>query len=181
MRLQALISLLLLALLSACAANVRTEHDRAANFAAYRSFHWLAPPARPVKDPILDSQLLDERMQRAVTGVLLSRGYRNVATPAQADFLVTYHATSKLKVESDPARMQFGFYDGFPHGVGSIFLSGGDVSSHEEGALIIDVIDARTHRLVWRGWVTTRVTQQRYSEAELSKSAHTILAQFPPR
>ncbi len=181
MRLQPLILLLVFALLSACAANVRTEHDSAANFAAYRSFHWQAPPARPVKDPILDSQLLDERMQRAVTGVLLSRGYRDAATAAQADFLVTYHATSKLKVESDPASMQFGFYDGFPHGVGSVFLSSGDVSSHEEGALIIDIVDARSHRLVWRGWLTARVTQERYSEPELSKAAHTILAQFPPR
>jgi hypothetical protein len=181
MRLQSYLLIVVIVLLSACAANVRTEHDRAANFAAYRSFHWVAPPARPVKDPVLDSQLLDERMQRAVTGVLLSRGYRRAADAAHADFLVTYHTTSKLKVESDPASMQFGFYQGFPHGVGSVFLDSGDVSSHQEGALIIDIIDARSRRLVWRGWVTARVTQERYAEPELSKAAHTILAQFPPR
>ncbi|MGD8827634.1 MAG: hypothetical protein PVG21_02975, partial [Gammaproteobacteria bacterium] len=64
MRIPCLVSLfLLLALLAACAPRVMTEHDPQARFGNYRQFAWQVPTEdKKVSNPVLDSQLLAERM-----------------------------------------------------------------------------------------------------------------------
>ena len=48
-------------LLAACAPRIYTEQDQDAKLAGYHRFAWATPPAGPVRDPILDSQILEAR------------------------------------------------------------------------------------------------------------------------
>jgi hypothetical protein len=96
------------------------------------------------------------------------------------DFLVTYHTSSKEKVESSGASFSFGIIDAFPSGFGSVVVPvGTDVRSREEGTFILDVIDGQTKRLVWRGWTADWVSQENYTEDAVNSAVQQILAKFP--
>src|SRR5690348_8762577 len=59
--------LLTAAFLAGCSPRVYTEQDQDAKLTGYHRFAWLTPPATPVRDPILDSQILESRVHHAVT------------------------------------------------------------------------------------------------------------------
>lgn len=180
------VALLAVAALSACATRVYSEHAQSANFASYHNFYWQAPShQQPVRNPILDSQILDERVRSAVVQTLQSHGYAQVETPAQADFIVTYLTSTQQEVRSTGGfRVGIGFgapfYDPF---FGSAFYPVGpyDVQSYEQADLIIDVIDARTQKLVWRGWTSGEATQANYAPRAVDEAVSRILSRFPPK
>ena len=166
-------------LLVACAPNVYVEQDSTARFTGYRTYAWVAPDTSgPVSNPILDSQILEGRIQRAVAADLKQRGYTPAADPAQADFLVTYHTTSQEKVEDSGVGFGFGIVDAFPHGFGTVMVAP-PVQTREEGTLMLDVIDGKTKRLVWRGWTSGWVNQDNYTDAAVADAVHQILDKLP--
>ncbi|HET7651097.1 MAG TPA: DUF4136 domain-containing protein [Gammaproteobacteria bacterium] len=175
-------AILLLVALAGCAPRVMVEHDSSASFGAYQRFAWVSPPQTPVKDPILDSQILEGRVKQAVISELTARGYIEVAADQNPDFVVTYHTASKQQLESTGSSFSVGFIDAFPHGFGSVVVpvGGSNVETREQGTLMLDVIDGKSKRLVWRGWTTGWVSQSNYSEQAVNQAVREILARFPP-
>ncbi|HEY3644194.1 MAG TPA: DUF4136 domain-containing protein [Gammaproteobacteria bacterium] len=171
--------LLACALLAGCSPRVYTEQDQDAHLQGYHRFAWLSPPPAPVKDPILDSQILESRVHKAVTDDLKSRGYEEVAPDATPDFLVTYHTSAKQTVESTGPSFSFGFVDAFPRGFGAVgFPLGPNVQSRDEGTLMLDVLDAQSKRLVWRGWTTQLLNQDNYSAQSVQDAVKDIFDKF---
>jgi hypothetical protein len=167
-------------LLAGCAPRVYVEQDKQAALGGYHSFAWVSPPAAPVKDPILDSQILESRVHHAVSTQLATRGYQEVAADANPDFLVTYHTASKQKIESTGPSFSFGIVDAFPRGFGSVaFPVGGEVESRDEGTLMVDVIDGKNKRLVWRGWISGWLNQDNYTDEAVGDAVKRILDKFP--
>ena len=164
-----------------CAPRIYTEQDDQASFGGYHSYAWVAPtPGKNVNDPILDSQILEGRVHRAVATEFKNRGFDEVAAEANPDFIVTYHTSNKEKIEGSGASFSFGFVDAFPHGFGAVAVPvGGDVQSREEGTLMLDVIDGKSKRLVWRGWTKGWVSQDSYTDEAVKSAVQQILAKFP--
>src|SRR5579859_7787818 len=96
-------------LLAACSPRIYVEQDQDTKLQGYHRFAWLTPPPGPVRDPILDSQILESRVHRAVSGDLTARGYEEVAPDANPDFLVTYHTSAKQTIQSTGPSFSFGF------------------------------------------------------------------------
>ena len=172
------ITILALAL-SACAPRIYVEQDDTARFTGYHSYAWLSSPPGRVHDPILDSQILESRVQRAVESDLKARGYAPAADAASADFLVTYHTASKQKIDSSGPSFAFGVVDTFPRGFGSVVVGGPQVESREEGTLMLDAIDGKSKRLVWRGWTTGWLSQDNYTDEAVASAVHQILDKLP--
>ena len=166
-------------LLAACAPRVYTEQDQDAKLAGYHRFAWLPPPATPVRDPILDSQILEARVHKAVSADLSARGYQEVAPDANPDFLVTYHTSAKQTLQSSGPSFSFGFIDAFPRGFGAVgFPIGPDVQTRDEGTLMLDVLDSQSKRLVWRGWTTELLNQDNYSDQSVRDAVKEIFDKF---
>lgn len=169
-------------LVAACAGTgVKYEHDPDANLASYRSFAWLAPERADVQDPILDSDFLDRKVRDAVAITLIDRGY--LSAPArEADFLVTYHTGKRERVESSGVSVGVGVHNRHSRHFGTSygFMFGDDVRSRPEGMLIIDIVERETGTLVWRGWRSTRLDQERFDGAQVLEQVRLILADFPP-
>ena len=171
---------LLVLSLAACAPRILVEHDSNASFSGFHRFAWVTPPSGPVKNPIIDSQILEQRIQGAVIATLKTRGYIEISPKDNPDFLVTYH-TSTREVQDTGSSFSVGIVDAFPYSVAGVIVPvGGTSRSHEEGTLMLDVIDGKSKRLVWRGWTTGWVTQQNYSEQAVDQAVQEILAKFPP-
>ena len=54
------------------------------------------------------------------------------------------------------------------------------MNEYEEGTFLIDIIDAASQQLVWRGAYVKRLGWSAPDEAEVQKMVSSILAAFPP-
>lgn len=166
---------------TACAGPfVRSDFDSGADFGDYRSFAWLEPATADVENPLLDSPLLGRKIERAVLATLAGRGFASTAAD-DADFLVTYHTSVRERVRDSGVNVGLTFGSGYSRGLRTIVV--GDqfgANSYQEGTLMIDIIDAGTDELVWRGWSTANVHPDRYTDEAVTEAVQAILAKFPP-
>jgi Domain of unknown function (DUF4136) len=142
------------ALLAGCAATMTAgshaarDHD----FSGYRTYAWGAADALPAGDARLqDNAEFVDRVTGAIERQLAARGF-SLAASGSPDLLVHYHATVAPRV--DPGRLE--------RAHGSCYQ--GDCRlgpvEYEAGTLVVDVIDARTNRLIWRGWSRNSVERE---------------------
>ena len=138
----------LLLLLAACASKppVHTERDPLADFARYRTYAWLAAPREPTPrdpDPTRGGFAWHTRM--AVDSQLGKRGYLET-DPNVADLLVSVGVTIDEK-HADTLGDFMRYRDsGGTEGLFSAFSLG-----YEETRLTVELFDAGTRQVVWRG------------------------------
>ena len=95
-----------------------------------------------------DNPFFVDDVHGAIDSELQDRGLRH-ATSEPADLLVHYHAavTGRVEVPVDGRTASRLRRRGVPD----------RVAEYEAGTLVIDVVDARTQRVVWRGWAEHRL------------------------
>jgi hypothetical protein len=108
------------------------------------TFAWNEPDGLPAADPRLDTNpFFVERLHGAIARELGSRGIRRAVGQGRASLLVHHHASVQGRVEVFPAE-QMGTMS--PYGPGT------QVVQWEEGNFLVDVMDAASGKIVWRGW-----------------------------
>lgn len=168
--------------LTACAPWVKTEFDPRADFSALKTFAWAAPQRQSVENPILDSELLDSKVQAAVTTALRARGFVP-GPPENADFIVTYHAARDLETRPASWSMGVGFgtpWWGYSYPWQNTIIVSRAPEYYEEGVLIIDILDAANGGLLWRGWRGRPLSQRHFTPEAVQATVTEILAEFPP-
>lgn len=168
-------------LLAACSAvQVSTDYDPEADFAALKTWAWLPRKARTTGDPRLDSSLVHKRIREAVEAQLVERGYRKVAS-ARADFLVAYHTAVERKIDVDTIYRGYGYHpDAWGWGAGHQQTM---VYEYDQGTLLLDVLDPKAHRLLWRGSASAVVSEQSTPEKRtklVNEAVAKLLDRFPP-
>ena len=136
--------------LSACAATmtVSSHVERGLNLAHYRSFAWGPADALPTGDPRLDQNpFFKDHVQGAVEKQLAQRGLS--VTTGDADLLIHYHANITRRLDPNQADRAYGYC-----GTGDCPQAQID---YEAGTLVLDIIDTRSNRLIWRGWAQRSV------------------------
>lgn len=170
----------LVLLLTACATPIEVDYDTARDFSRLRGYAWGAEAPSAKQDPVLYNALTDKRVRQSADNVLTARGFQRV-DPASADFLVTYHLGIEKKL--DTSRVGLGVGYGWSNS--SVMMGDGlDIEQYEEESLLIDVLDARTRALIWRGGI--REPLDRYLTAQertahIHKQVVDILMKFPPQ
>jgi Domain of unknown function (DUF4136) len=173
-------------LMQGCAtgAQVRVDFDPKADFQALRSYAW-APMTAEERQEKSRNSLTHERIQSAIDAHLAARGYKKVAE-AQADFLVTHSVTveSRTQVQNTQMSVGYGRY-GARGGVGVGYGIPVDttVYQYKVGTLIIDVIDAKQKRLVWRGSGERTLSEDQTPEKRteiINTTVNEVLSRFPP-
>jgi len=173
-------------LMQGCAtgAQVRVDFDPKADFQALRSYAW-APMTAEEQQQKSRNSLTHERIQSAVDAHLNARGYKKVAE-AQADFLVTHSVTveSRTQVQNTQMSVGYGRYGGHGGvGVGYGIPVESTVYQYKVGTLVIDVIDARQKRLVWRGSGERTLGEDQTPEKRteiINATVNEVLSRFPP-
>ena len=131
------------------------------------------------------NSLIHERIQSAIDAHLAARGYKKVGAD-QADFLVTHTVAveSRTQVQTSQMSVGYGRY-GARGGVGvgyGIPLES-TTYQYKVGTLIIDIIDARQQRLVWRGAGERTVSEDQAPEKRtevINTTVNEVLSRFPP-
>lgn len=136
---------------SACGPSIHVTTMSAPNatFAQLHSFRILTPPprnsGRPMPDdPMLVNSISNQVLNTSVTDAFLARGYS--LDPSAPDFTVAYYASAR-------ERLNVTLWDyGYPGRWGGWYGPGPvEVMPYTEGTVIIDVINAQTRELLWRG------------------------------
>ncbi len=131
--------------LAGCATmNVSSHVQQGIDFTTYRTFDWGPADALPTGDPRLDRDpFFQDHVQGAVEKGLAGKGFARTGNGAP-DLLIHYHANIANRVDVNRLDREHGYcYDA------DCTVRVFDV---EAGTLVLDVIDARTKKLVWRGW-----------------------------
>jgi hypothetical protein len=169
-------------LLAACnPIRVSTVVAPDANFANFRTFKVLdVPPRRggaplTANDPMLNNSITNRALRQHLATAFAERGY--TPDPANPDFTVAYYAS--LRGELDVTAWDYGYrgrWGGFREEPGYV------VTPYLQGTVIVDVVNPRTHELVWRGRGVSDVSDDPETYAQnLKRSVGEIVKRFPAR
>ncbi|MGI9535983.1 MAG: DUF4136 domain-containing protein [Desulfocapsaceae bacterium] len=159
--------------------------DDAVDFTALKTFGWLHEQDKPAEDVRLNDPLVRQTVRTAVEQALLAKGYEQVDRQ-QADFLVAWFGAIKKKIKKENIEH---FYA--PYGYGTLYRdpvlnteSPRKVQEYEEGTIIVDAVDPKNRRLIWRGSGSGRIAEDQPEQTalkNLNRSVTKILDPFPAR
>lgn len=116
------------------------------DFYQYASYTWDEPDDRPTGDARLDrNPFFIHRLHSAIHWELATRGIQYGANAGMgAALVVHHHASVRERVEVFEAQPD--------QNASSEFGEGTQVLQYEEATFLVDIADARTGDILWRGW-----------------------------
>lgn len=168
-------SILLVFLSFSCSEKIRvyTDKDSSRDLQSFSTYNWATiKNLETDNNPIFYNELNDKRIKEEVNSQLQAKGYNLQEENPQ--LVVHYHIVIKNEiVQRDMAN--------FYHGARWIEA---DRSSYsfQEGTLMIDLMDAATDELIWRGYAVSVLNEYRpdISAETLREGIIKIFAKFPP-
>lgn len=168
--------------LASCAGTkVRRQYEPGYDFSPYRTFAWLPAPEKKFEyltDPEVVRLKVDEKVKQAIRQVLQAKGL--LFDAGQPDFLIAFHTGRYNKRHVQDW--------GYAYARSSRYWGGRDdieLRFYKEGTLIIDMVDAHTRELFWRGAAVRTLPPGGLEEAEVSRRIRSvvkkILRDFPPQ
>lgn len=132
-----------LAIAGCATMNVSSHIERNVNFTEYLTYDWGPPDNLPVGDPRLDNNpFFIDYLQGAIEKKMAAKGFER-AVNGGADLLIHYHASVNQKLEVYEVDHRYGYCYGNCEP---------EIVDYEQGTLVIDLVDAHTNKVVWRGW-----------------------------
>jgi hypothetical protein len=162
-----------IAVLSAAASfaqQVKTDYDRNANFSQYKTYSWQKVQTQ---DP-----LWVDRIKDAVNAALTAKGLRSVESGGDVA-IVAIEATQDQRTLNT-------FYDGLGggwrwRGFGGFGEATTTVDTYKVGTLVVDLFDAHTKTLIWRGSSSDTLSDKSDKNIKnLNKGVEKMFDHFPP-
>jgi hypothetical protein len=167
----------MLGLMSCSSTEVHTEKAPDANLAEHDHFAW-APPGQQEQSSELSSRsntILDQKIKSAVDQDLLKKGY--IQNPKEPDIRVAYSLRTHDRLKAVPS--SYGPYGGPMWSDGGV---GYDTTYlQKEGSLVLDFIDAKSGKLLWRGVAVTDIKDTGVTQKEVQSFVDKIMEKFPSR
>jgi hypothetical protein len=155
--------------------NVSSHVERGLDVSRYHTYDWGPADALPAADPRLDRDpFFQDHLRGEVERAMARRGFE-WSTTAAPDLLLHYHANITERIDVNRFDVARGYCG----------ENGCDVPTrqYEAGTLVIDVIDARTNRLIWRGWAQSAVKgmleNQDTMARQINEAVTRMFEQFP--
>jgi len=158
---------------AAFAQQVKTDYDRAANFSQYKTFSW-----KKVQTP---DPLWVDRIKAAVDAALAAKGWTQVESGGDISIVA-------IEINRDQQTLNT-FYDNFGGGFGRRGFGGfggfGESTTTPEtytvGTLVVDLFDAKTKNLVWRGVSSGMLSDKSDKNIKsLNRGVQKLFQHFPP-
>ena len=154
------------------AQQVKTDYDRSANFAQYKTYSW---EQVKTKDP-----LFVDRIKSDVHAALAAKGWTEVPSGGDVSIIAIQTTQEQQTLNT--------FYDGFGGGWGWRRFGGGGfgdatttTETYQVGTLVIDLFDTKTKQLIWRGTASDTLSNNSNKNIEnLNKGVEKLFKKFPP-
>jgi Domain of unknown function (DUF4136) len=159
---------------AAFAQDVKTDFDKNANFATIKTF--AVKIGTSWNNPIGEKRFTDE-FQQALT----EKGW-TAADPDKADAIVVLHGATGVKKSLNT--FYTGGYGGYGWrgwGAAGMGTSSTTVSEYTVGTLVVDIFDAKTKQLMFRGTASDEVSDKPEKNIKkMEKVTDKMFKDFPP-
>lgn len=161
------------AMFTACAPmQVRSYQESGNQLLQYRTYTWADDGARATGDPRLDSNpFFERRLMEAAERELAARGYAR-STSGTSDLILHYHASVNQRLDVGTIDRTLAVCRGCE-----------SQSLFDAGTLMLDFVDARSNRLVWRAWaegsIEGLIDTQEWLEQHVDQAIARIVATLP--
>jgi hypothetical protein len=154
------------------AQQVKTDYDRSANFAQYKTYSW---------EQVKTKDALDiDRIKAAVNAALTAKGWTQVDSGGDVSIVAMEITRNQQTLNT--------FYDGFGGGWGWRRFGGGGfgeatttTETYKVGTLVVDLFDSKTKQLIWRGASSDTLSDNSNKNIKnLDKGVEKMFKQFPP-
>jgi hypothetical protein len=165
-----LIGLSLFLPIASFAQQVKTDYDRAANFSQYKTYSW-----KKVQTP---DPLWVDRIKGAVDAALAAKGWTQVASGGDISIVA-------IEINRNQQTLNT-YYDDFGggfrwRGLGDFGESTTTSDTYTVGTLVVDLFDAKTKNLVWRGVSSGMLSDKSHKNIEnLNRGVQKLFQHFPP-
>jgi Domain of unknown function (DUF4136) len=156
------------------AQDVTVDFDKDANFAGIKTFS--AKIGTGWGNPITE-----KRVQGEIEQTLVEKGWKKAADEGSADAIVVLHGATQVKKDLNT------FYSGGYGGYGWRGWGGGmgtaqtTVSEYKVGTLVVDIFDAKSKALVYRGTASDEISDKpEKNQKKMAKAADKLFKDFPP-
>jgi hypothetical protein len=162
------LGIVLLAATSAFAQQVKTDYDRSADFSQYKTYSW---EKVQTQDP-----LWVERIKEAVNSALAAKGWTQVPSGGNVAVVAIEMTRNQQTLDT--------FYNGFGRGWrwgGGFGDATTTVENYKVGTLVVDLFDANSKKLVWRGSSSDTLSDKSDNNIKnLDKGVQKMFNHFPP-
>jgi len=161
--------------ISCATLSVSYDYDRSVDFNKLKTYKWLK---KKMPNNALDQNPFQKKaIIKAVNDQLLAKGYKEQESE-DADFAVNVYSIVKQQTQITNWD-NYGWYNPWwgPYGGHT------EVSTYDEGTLVIDIIDIKDKELAWRGLGTKIVTgfsNDANGIAIVNENIAKIMVNFPP-
>jgi hypothetical protein len=167
------VGILLLFASASIAQQVKTDYDRSANFSHYKTYSWEKVQTQ--------DQLWVDRIKEAVNTALAAKGL----TPMESGGDMAIVAIEMTKNQQTLNTFYDGFGGGWGWRRGGGFGGFGDATTttdtYKVGTLVVDMFDAHTKKLVWRGSASDTLSDKSEKNIKnLDKGVQKMFDHFPP-
>jgi hypothetical protein len=156
---------------SAFGQHIQTDFDHQANFSQYKTYSWQEIKA--------SNSRWDDRIKEAVNAQLGSKGWIQVDSGGNVVIVAIKTTQTERTLQT--------FYDGMGggwrwRGFGGFGESTSTEQDYKEGTLVVDMYDASTKQLIWRGSAEEMLSDKaEKNEKNLDKGVAKMFKSFPPR
>lgn len=164
------VGIALLAATASFAKQVKTDYDRNADFSNYKTYSW---EKVQTQDP-----LWVDRIKDAVNAALAAKGWALVDSGGSVAVVAIETTRNQQTLDT--------FYDGFGggwprRGMGGFGDSTTTVDNYKVGTLVVDLFDANTKALIWRGSSSDALSNKPDKNIkDLDKGVQKMFGHFPP-
>jgi stage V sporulation protein SpoVS len=158
---------------------VSNDYDKAVDFSGYKTFG-----VYDVKAKNQVSSLNADRITNSIKAEMIAKGFTESATP---DLMVNPVTIMKDKVSVSSNTNYYGYggmYRPYGYWGGGMGVSGSttyNTYNYKDGSLIIDIVDAKTQKMVWQGTGNAEIDKApKDPDKFISDAVKKILAPFPP-
>ena len=150
-------------------ADINTDYDKKADFSQYKSYSWIKVQTT--------NPLWQDRIKDSVDAELQAKGLRKVDDGGDLAITAVGSATNEKEYHT--------FYDGLSpwrwRGFGPETTTT-SVTTYKVGTLVLDMYDAKDHRLIWRGTASDTLSDKpEKNEKKLEKTVSKMFEKYPPK
>jgi len=151
-------------------AGAHSDYTKSFPLATLQTFEFRSQQ-RISRDPLANNSIWAENIQNDIRTGLQSRGLTEVTQQELPDFYVTYYIGLADRYNVNAVGLGRVSWWGWPHAYGVWAVP------YTESVLMVEVIDAHTDRLVWRGYDSDALNTAK-PEKTLDKSVNSVVSQF---
>jgi hypothetical protein len=161
--------------LAVAADKLRVHHDPTFDFSTLQKYDWRTHPEME-KDPELAKKAIaGDIVMSEGNEILMRRGFQ--PDDVSPNFYITFFV--KGQRYNQPTLITTSWY----YGAGPSWSTYSESIYRQmaDGTLVIDIVDAKANRLVWRASYHDQVTDWKKRDKIITKAVRDALSKFPPK